>query len=1516
MKKKLLVAVALVLCLAVCALVLFTCQGNKATACVSLDQTALTIALDGDPVTLVAMLSEGEGAFTWESSSPEVASIDQNGTVTPVSRGTTTITVRCGDLTPATCTVTVGEPLHTPVFQADAMGLGLVIALDQGQTYQIIDTVTYNGLAVEVPVRYSSADETIATVSDTGVVTAVSMGTGEITVTAQYLGIEIQMVVTVAVQSDISFTAATKQAVSLTKRPTGTCITLVDADQQIQTKPLSVQLVRTEEDASASARIQWLLAAGGDQYVCLSAYEGESATVTAVAPGETTVLATTLIDGTTYTVAFGITVEEGQYIVTHTDTGRAAGKTACDGICDVCGEKITVTHADKDKNCVCDYCGATIHTDSNFDGICDNNSAHDLRIRLTQQNAGTPALFAAIVAANANKYIILTEDLDWSGEGSADLFGDTYSQYTNVEAIANFSGVLNGQGHIISGFRLGHSGAANDTAMFLKNSGTIKNIGFSFTLATANSGQTGLVRENTGTIENVFVDVTANARSWATGTVAGISTGAVRNCIALVNEASAGKGGNFAGMVGAYRGGSIQNCYAIGNGHTTTSNAYTECFSTVSRPVYTHYAKNNTFLAAVKSLPSGSGWASSWAVTKDGITFGGKLVIAYTCDHVDSGKTAGTTACDGICDLCGEAVALAHVDTNKDCVCDYCRGTAHTDADGNGICDNNSAHDLRIRLTQQNAGTPALFAATVAANADRYLLLTEDLDWSGEGTADLFGNTGSEYTTVMAIAELTGTLDGQGHTISGFRLGHSLPNYDSTMFLTNSGTIKNIGFSFTLATANSAYTGLVRENTGTLENVFVDVTANVRSWSTGALAGISTGTVRNCISLINAASTGTGGNLSGAVGAYRDGSITNCYAIGNGHTTTANAYTECFSGLDAPSYTLYSGNNALLAAVKSLPSGSGWASCWSVTKDGITFGGKLVIKYICDHADNGSTSGSTACDGVCDLCGEDVTVAHSDSNGDCACDYCGANLHTDLNADGICDNNAAHDFRIKLTKENAGTPTLFAATVAEYAGQYLALTEDLDWSGLSTAGHIVESFTGTLDGLGHSIKGFTVGHGLVGSDYQTCLVGTNNGTIKNLALAYTMTAAAGNSSSLVAKNYGTVENLFVAASYDAYSWTTGAIVAFNYASGTVRNCITTVSSTLSSQASKNRLGSIVGADYNGKIINCYFVNTANSVTTPYIDTWGNGSYSGNVGYADSNALLAAVTSLPDANGWASVWSVSDEGIRFGGSLVIAPQTDAGCVHVDVSPADGKCDSCGEELAAPQNVYYISTTNASTLKELVDLINEDLSGTYYLTEDLDYSSSANNQNGIGAFAGVLNGQGHTIKGIKIKYNSLDSYASNLFKSNSGTIENIAFDYSIVDGNGQYNGLIGQNTGTVANVYAKASVTFFKTGQRSSAFVAHNTGAAAVVKNCIVELTLASSITSLDGSLGAVVSLNNNNAAVENCYYKVSASVTVPGIAYPWGGKNSTTALTSAVTSLPAADGWASYWSITAGSVQFG
>ena len=151
---------------------------------VSLDQTAITLALDGTTTSqlseTVAPADATDKSVTWSSLDETVATVSTTGLVTAVAEGTTTITVTTTDGSKtASCAVTVNA---TTVNVTGVTVDPILITLGEGTTSQLTETVAPAD-ATDKSVTWSSLDETVATVSTTGLVTAVAEGTTTITVT-------------------------------------------------------------------------------------------------------------------------------------------------------------------------------------------------------------------------------------------------------------------------------------------------------------------------------------------------------------------------------------------------------------------------------------------------------------------------------------------------------------------------------------------------------------------------------------------------------------------------------------------------------------------------------------------------------------------------------------------------------------------------------------------------------------------------------------------------------------------------------------------------------------------------------------------------------------------------------------------------------------------------------------------------------------------------------------------------------------------------------------------------------------------------------------------------------------------------------------------------------------------------------------------------------------------------------------------------------------------------------------
>ena len=149
---------------------------------ISLDKTELNM-LTGDRVALSATVLPDNAknkSVTWSSSDESVATVNNRGRVTAAGAGTATITATSvdGGFT-ATCTINVIQKI-VPV-----VGVSLntdELEINVGGTSSLVATVLPIN-ATNKGVSWNSTDPNVATVSDDGVVTAISAGETIITVT-------------------------------------------------------------------------------------------------------------------------------------------------------------------------------------------------------------------------------------------------------------------------------------------------------------------------------------------------------------------------------------------------------------------------------------------------------------------------------------------------------------------------------------------------------------------------------------------------------------------------------------------------------------------------------------------------------------------------------------------------------------------------------------------------------------------------------------------------------------------------------------------------------------------------------------------------------------------------------------------------------------------------------------------------------------------------------------------------------------------------------------------------------------------------------------------------------------------------------------------------------------------------------------------------------------------------------------------------------------------------------------
>jgi hypothetical protein len=134
----------------------------------------------GDTDTLTATVTPGNATnktVAWKSSDSTIATVDNTGLVTAVSEGTATITAETVDGSKiASCIVTIIIPVTSVTLNIDADDLIM------GEMDTLIATVAPS-TATNKTVEWTSSDDSVATVDNTGKITTLREGTATITAT-------------------------------------------------------------------------------------------------------------------------------------------------------------------------------------------------------------------------------------------------------------------------------------------------------------------------------------------------------------------------------------------------------------------------------------------------------------------------------------------------------------------------------------------------------------------------------------------------------------------------------------------------------------------------------------------------------------------------------------------------------------------------------------------------------------------------------------------------------------------------------------------------------------------------------------------------------------------------------------------------------------------------------------------------------------------------------------------------------------------------------------------------------------------------------------------------------------------------------------------------------------------------------------------------------------------------------------------------------------------------------------
>ena len=130
-------------------------------------------------------LETGETQIAWSSSDPSVASVSSDGTVFGVKGGNAVVTVNvAGNV--YSCTVAVKDSGFIPTVEIDLVYGNVQLAV--GENYTLVPYLTYNAKIYEDVTFKLTVSSGVVTVDQSGKITAVSVGTANVEITATWRG--------------------------------------------------------------------------------------------------------------------------------------------------------------------------------------------------------------------------------------------------------------------------------------------------------------------------------------------------------------------------------------------------------------------------------------------------------------------------------------------------------------------------------------------------------------------------------------------------------------------------------------------------------------------------------------------------------------------------------------------------------------------------------------------------------------------------------------------------------------------------------------------------------------------------------------------------------------------------------------------------------------------------------------------------------------------------------------------------------------------------------------------------------------------------------------------------------------------------------------------------------------------------------------------------------------------------------------------------------------------------------
>ena len=515
------------------------------------------------------------------------------------------------------------------------------------------------------------------------------------------------------------------------------------------------------------------------------------------------------------------------------------------------------------------------------DGTCGNaplqtgegglyliSTANELRLFASMVNGGQTSINGKLTAD-----ILLNDTANWTSWNESTAPANTWTPIGNSSQ--PFTGTLDGDGHSVSGIYINSGTDYQGLVGFLGSGGALQNLGVKASYIKGGNYVAGLCGWNYGTVSNCY-NIGSVEGNYSVGGLCGQNYATVTNCY---NSGSVEGNYDVGGVCGRNVSGNVSNCYNTGSvegnfsvggvcgmNYATVTNCYNSGTVAGSSQVGGVCGRNYTTVTNCyyqKDTAAGGISGSDAAGQAE----------AKTAEQFQSGEVAWLLQGEQEGQVWGQNISFNPKDSypvlgglkvyNNN-------GTYSNMAmDGDGFYLISTADELRLFASMVNGGQTSISAKLTAD-----ILLNDTANWtSWETTAPA-----NSWTPIGSGSQpFTGTLDGDGHSVSGIYI-NSTADYQGLVGYLGSGRTRNIGVKASYIKGGNRVGGLCGLNyDGTVTNCY-NAGKVTGSNDVGGVCGQNSATVTNCY---NTGSVTGSDYVGGLCGWNYDGTVTNCYNAGN-----------------------------------------------------------------------------------------------------------------------------------------------------------------------------------------------------------------------------------------------------------------------------------------------------------------------------------------------------------------------------------------------------------------------------------------------------------------------------------------------------------------------------------------------------------------------------------------------------------------------------------------------------------